>query len=64
MICSIPLSRLGPVDKMMWSDSTKGSFSVKSAYHLEHSRVRAGKGESSMMADVEVVWESIWKSNV
>ncbi|XP_042954503.1 uncharacterized protein LOC122290886 [Carya illinoinensis] len=48
----------------MWSGSAKGVFSVKSAYHLEHSRVKAGKGEYSMMAEAEQVWESIWKLNV
>lgn len=42
-ICSISLSRMGAQDKMIWDHSNKVIFSVKSAYHLEHSRLRARK---------------------
>lgn len=63
-IYSIPLSRLGAEDKVMWGYTNKGVFFVKSAYHLEHSRIRVGKGETSTVATTKVGWNPIWKLNV
>ncbi|XP_042964706.1 uncharacterized protein LOC122298928 [Carya illinoinensis] len=60
-IGNIPLSKMGTKDKMRWGCPQNGLFSVKSAYHLEYSRIRAKNGESSTMNLDEVGWKSIWK---
>lgn len=63
-ICSIPISIFGAKDKVVWGCTYKGAFSVKSAYHLEHSRIRDGKSEHSNVAEAESGWNSIWKLNI
>ncbi|XP_042969115.1 uncharacterized protein LOC122301804 [Carya illinoinensis] len=63
-ICCIPLSRMGSEDRMKWGFSSNGLFSVRSAYHLEHARVIAEKGESSNVVENEFGWKSIWKLKV
>ncbi|XP_042958179.1 uncharacterized protein LOC122293762 [Carya illinoinensis] len=63
-ICCIPLSRLGSEDRMKWGYSHNDLFSVRSAYHLEHSRLIADKGENSNVLENEFGWKSIWKLKV
>lgn len=47
VIYSIPLSKMGVEDKLIWEFSNNGIFPVKNAYHLAHSRKRCMKGETS-----------------
>ncbi|XP_035544636.1 uncharacterized protein LOC118348020 [Juglans regia] len=64
LIISIPLSKRDVDDRMIWGPSKKGIFSVKSAYHLEESRSRVSKGESSEQNGLGKLWKSIWRLNI
>lgn len=45
VICSLPLSRMGAEDQLVRGYTSKGNFSIKSAYHLEHTtRLKKMKG--------------------
>lgn len=46
IICSLPLSLLGPEDKPCWWPVKNEIFSVKSAYHLALSKEKRFRGES------------------
>lgn len=48
----------------MWGPSNNGKFSVKSAYYLEHKRMKSVKGESLAMDNLETEWNLIWGLNV
>ncbi|KAG2725009.1 hypothetical protein I3760_01G047300 [Carya illinoinensis] len=62
-ILSLPLSKMGSDDKMVWGPSRKGLFSVRSAYYLEMER-RRNKGESSTEFNRDSSWDNIWKLNI
>lgn len=64
LICSIPISRWGAVDKIVWGCSNGGKFSIKNAYHLEHKRIRRKVRESSKGVCEEKEWNQIWGLNV
>ncbi|XP_042984755.1 uncharacterized mitochondrial protein AtMg00310-like [Carya illinoinensis] len=55
-ILSIPLSKMGSEDKMVWGPSNKGIFSVRSAYFMEMDRRRRSKGETSAEFSSDKRW--------
>lgn len=52
IIYSIPLSRTGLEDQLVWWPTHNGQFSVKPAYHLKRVRIRSFKGETSIRGAV------------
>lgn len=59
MICSLPLSLHGQPDRLMWSGSSTGVFSVRSAYHLGKEQILRASGESSKASQSRRVWQRI-----
>lgn len=55
-ICSIPLSRYGATDHVIWKPSKKWIFSIKSAYHLECDKIKRERGENSTRNSYEEYW--------
>lgn len=64
IVSSIPLSKLGAIDKVTWRPFKDGKFSVKFAYHLEMQRVRSTLGESSACRTEDPNWKDLWKLEV
>ncbi|XP_042941372.1 uncharacterized protein LOC122276027 [Carya illinoinensis] len=64
MILSMPLSRSNLEDKMFWGPSTKGVFTVKSAYYLQLDRLKRYKGGGPKDGDKDERWRNIWGLNV
>ncbi|XP_042939495.1 uncharacterized protein LOC122274525 [Carya illinoinensis] len=62
VVCNLPISKSGLPDKQIWGYTKDGFFSVKSAYHLEVSRKRREKGESSEGHSFN--WKKLWGLNV
>lgn len=60
VICGMLLSPLKQPDKLIWSETRKGYFTVKSAYHLELARCAQAKGECSMTQGISGVWKALW----
>lgn len=63
-ILSIPLSHLGAADKLIWSSTTDGRFTVKLAYHLELERTKGLEGEQSNQDQEEPYWKALWDLNI
>ena len=51
------------LDRIIWSLTTSGEFSVKIAYHLDMERGK-GKGECSRPGQGNVVWQYLWHMQV
>jgi hypothetical protein len=64
LICNIPLSRYSQPDRIIWSPTTSGDFSVKSAYHLDMESKAKAKGECSRPGQGNVVWQYLWNMQV
>jgi len=58
-ICSLVISPLKHDDKLVWTSSKNGCFSVRSAYHLEMNRRVQEKGKSSKTREIPAFWKSI-----
>lgn len=58
------LSPLKQEDKLVWSGSTSGSFTVRSAYFLEKSYRTRATGECSRAEANRDFWKSIWSLQV
>lgn len=63
-ILNIPPSKTAPADKMVWSYSPKGVFSVKNAYHVKLSRKKQLNEETSEKSEKNERWKSIWALKV
>lgn len=61
IVCSIPISQSGLLDKQIWAPSKNVIFSVKSAYHLELSRKRKLVEETSYGSEGIKGWKTLWK---
>ena len=48
IICSLPFSKYGPPDRLIWRVTTTGCFIVQSTYHLEREIQSREKGEGSV----------------
>lgn len=64
IVVSLPLTRLGAPDKIIWRVTKDGNFSVKSTYHLEIEKSRSTVGESSISGKEKPFWQALWKLKV
>ena len=61
IIKSIPISSRLPPDKLIWTETRNGLFSVRSAYHLALTRlVPSNRGTSSDLSSLKRFWKKIW----
>ncbi|XP_042944508.1 uncharacterized protein LOC122278379 [Carya illinoinensis] len=60
----IPLSSSGLMDKLIWLGSKDGSFTVKSAYHLQKELYAQLKGQSSRGLPRQRDWTDLWKMQI
>lgn len=63
-ICSIPLSKMGFEDKIIWGYTNVGKFTARSSYNAKHMRRRSRKGEPSNVNAQNKKWRKVWKLNV
>jgi ribonuclease HI len=64
-ILTIPLCRTNQDDVLIWRGTTKGVFSVRSAYHMHKELEEADKPESSSTrATNSAVWDKLWKLHI
>lgn len=61
-VARIPRIRSGAKDEIIWKLEDKGSFSVKSAYHLAKRLSVKGEASGSNDAISKALWKSIWKA--
>ena len=61
MILNIPLSRYSEPDRLIWSDSELGLFSIKSVYFK--ARMILGK-DSNPLDERDQLWNVVWKAQV
>ncbi|XP_062164873.1 uncharacterized protein LOC133871438 [Alnus glutinosa] len=59
-ILSIALSPLCRPDRITWGGTKNGTFTVRSAYHLEMQRRRQEEGECSTQGDNTEFWKWLW----
>jgi hypothetical protein len=59
-ILSVPLSKYGQCDLMIWRDSSTWTFTVRSAYHIERDIQEVKGGECSYSSKVQDLWKVIW----
>lgn len=63
-ILSIPISSTQRLDRKIWHLSSNGSFTVKSAYHLEKegmgSHVNVQAAQTSSSGGLSSVWKKLW----
>ena len=64
MILSIPLSKRLLEDRMVWSGTRNGKFSVSSAYHSIRELGNINKVECSDASGMKQLWKSIWNLNL
>ena len=65
VIKQIPLSLRNPCDKLIWTGTTNGKFSVKSAYYLLLGEANSSSGSSSSGGSLDRhLWSKIWSSQV
>jgi hypothetical protein len=65
VIKQIPLSLRKPRDKLIWTGTPNGKFSVKSAYHLLLGETNSSLGSSSSGGSLDRhLWSNIWSSQV
>lgn len=69
-ILSMPLSKFGCDDKLIWHHTKSGVYTVKSGYYIAQELSRNGelgkkwRGESSAGQGRNTIWSSIWKLDV
>jgi hypothetical protein len=59
-ICSIPINHRSQEDKLIWTGTNNGRFSVLSAYHLEVGRRDRDNWSTSMGNSVSLLWRRLW----
>jgi hypothetical protein len=59
-ICSIPINPRSQEDKLIWSGTKNGGFSVRSAYHLEVGRRDRDNWSSFMVNSASHLWRRLW----
>jgi hypothetical protein len=65
VIKQIPLSLRNPCDKLIWTGTTNGKFSVKSAYYLLLGEANSSSGSTSSGGSLDRhLWSNIWSSQV
>ena len=65
-ILQVPLSRWVVQDVVMWSDSKKGNYTVKSRYYVAKQlrMEESNLGESLRQGTNGALWSRIWQANV
>jgi hypothetical protein len=63
IVKQIPLSYRKPDDLLIWRETKRGEFSVKSAYQLLYQRSSVG-AESSSTGAIKVLWDRVWSLRV
>lgn len=58
-IIAIPVSNDAREDKLVWSPTKNGLFSVHSAYHLQHALSLSSRGATSTRRIPSSMWRSI-----
>jgi hypothetical protein len=64
IIKNIPLCPSLPPDKIFWSGTSNGLFSVRNAYHLGLDLLRKQKGECSFRVISTDFWKKLWALKV
>ncbi|XP_042942726.1 uncharacterized protein LOC122276900 [Carya illinoinensis] len=64
VILQTPISSLNSKDKLIWHGTKNGSFSVKSAYHMEKATKMEGRGQASTSKSFKEVWKKIWQLHI
>jgi hypothetical protein len=64
MILAIPFSKRKPPDRLIWTGTKNGKFTVQSAYHLLLAQQRSGKASSSTNSSWNSLWKAIWSARV
>ncbi|GLT76793.1 hypothetical protein SLA2020_484310 [Shorea laevis] len=57
-ICSLPLSSHGQPDRLIWTGTSTGVFSVRSAYHLGQELLQRDLGECSRASSSITIWKT------
>jgi hypothetical protein len=63
-ICSLALSPIQQADRLVWSGTKNGVFTVRTAYHLELNNINQIGVEPSLACENEVFWKSLWSLQV
>ena len=63
-ILSIPLSISMPLDRLVWSATSNGKFTVKSAYQLAMDMHNAEQERTSEASGQRQLWKSVWSAVV
>jgi hypothetical protein len=65
IIKQIPLSKRSPSDRLIWTGTSNGNFSVRSAYHLLlHEQERMLESSSRGLGESQQLWTAIWSAKV
>jgi hypothetical protein len=64
IICNIPISRYQNGDKLIWRATPTGTFTVRSAYHLEVERRSTAMGEGSQPSQDTKFWKFLWSLGI
>ena len=64
LILSIPLSKRLLGDRMVWSGTRNGNFSINSTYHSIRELGNINKVECSDASGMKRLWKSIWNLNL
>jgi hypothetical protein len=57
----MPLSPTGQLDRLVWNRTTKGEFSMKSAYHIGRDWISRETRECSSNALPGSIWTRLWQ---
>jgi hypothetical protein len=60
LICSIPICPGSQRDRLVWTGTKNGLFTVKSAYHLAQATNDSGAGECSSSVKLAQQWKNVW----
>jgi hypothetical protein len=63
-IKSIPISATDQADKLIWRGTTKGNFSVRSAYYIQKESEALQQAEGSKCNENMTIWQNIWQLQI
>lgn len=63
-ICGIAISPRSQIDRMRWSGTKNGDFSVHNAYHLAVEGLSKASGSCSNPVSSSPFWKCLWTLNV
>jgi hypothetical protein len=62
--CRIPIAPRSAEDRMIWSGTPSGQFSVRSAYHMEVAQHSIAFASCSNPAMHSLVWKLLWRLDI